>query len=104
MDVAQLNKALGPRTKAMFFAHTLGNRFQARIMTRLARDASNVRSSRANSKATRLYIEAPFLRMALMTVCVLLAENVAARSNGQGPRAVRTETLGRECRRFARRS
>jgi CDP-6-deoxy-D-xylo-4-hexulose-3-dehydrase len=38
VDVSQLEKALGPRTKAMIFAHTLGNPFNVAAVTEIARD------------------------------------------------------------------
>jgi CDP-6-deoxy-D-xylo-4-hexulose-3-dehydrase len=37
VDVSQLEKALGPRTKAMIFAHTLGNPFNVAAVTEFAR-------------------------------------------------------------------
>jgi CDP-6-deoxy-D-xylo-4-hexulose-3-dehydrase len=37
VDVSLLEKALGPRTKAMIFAHTLGNPFQAAAVSEFAR-------------------------------------------------------------------
>jgi CDP-6-deoxy-D-xylo-4-hexulose-3-dehydrase len=37
VDVSQLEKALGPRTKAMIFAHTLGNPFNAAAVAAFAR-------------------------------------------------------------------
>ena len=37
VDVAQLEKALGPRTRAMIFAHTLGNPFDAAAVSAFAR-------------------------------------------------------------------
>ena len=37
VDVSQLEKALGPRTRALIFAHTLGNPFQAAAVSEFAR-------------------------------------------------------------------
>jgi len=37
VDVSQLEKALGPRTKAMIFAHTLGNPFNVAAVSEFAR-------------------------------------------------------------------
>jgi CDP-6-deoxy-D-xylo-4-hexulose-3-dehydrase len=37
IDVSQLDRALGPRTKAMIFAHTLGNPFNAAAVCEFAR-------------------------------------------------------------------
>src|SRR5271168_204625 len=37
VDVSQLDRALGPRTKAMIFAHTLGNPFNADAVCEFAR-------------------------------------------------------------------
>ena len=37
VDVSQLKKALGPRTKALIFAHTLGNPFNAAAVSEFAR-------------------------------------------------------------------
>jgi CDP-6-deoxy-D-xylo-4-hexulose-3-dehydrase len=37
VDISQLEKALSPRTKAMIFAHTLGNPFQAVAVSEFAR-------------------------------------------------------------------
>jgi CDP-6-deoxy-D-xylo-4-hexulose-3-dehydrase len=37
VDVSQLEKAVGPRTRAMIFAHTLGNPFDAAAVSAFAR-------------------------------------------------------------------
>ncbi len=37
VDVSQLEKALSPQTKAMIFAHTLGNPFNVAAVTEFAR-------------------------------------------------------------------